>query len=490
MPKIPLSDIPRFYSHTLGVDEIAVVHGYDNLSWGALDRASTEMAWSLKARGVGQDDFVTLALPNGCAFFIATFAIWKVGATPHVVSWKLPQAEFDEILELLRPKLVITGDPSQSTAHPSVTPTELQSSHHQDLPPLMAKSWKAMSSGGSTGRPKIIVDHLPTEFDPDLAVLKLPKQGVVLNPGPLYHNAPFVAAHYALCRGNRVVCMERFDPESTLRLIDAHKVNWISMVPTMMGRIWRLPPDLRDSFDLSSLETVWHMAAPMPVWLKKAWIDWLGAGKIWELYAGTERTGRTTISGADWLNHPGSVGRPDPDCFVEIRDEAGATLPSGAVGEIYFGRRDPAQPYHYIGAESRVLAGDLESLGDYGWLDDDGFLYLADRRTDLIISGGANIYPAEVESALMEHPGVDVAVVIGLPNDDLGAQVHAIVRRRDDFLEADGEEELAAFVRQKLALYKTPRSYEFTNEDLRDDAGKVRRSKLREDRLADAGKIP
>ncbi|MBS0333470.1 MAG: AMP-binding protein, partial [Proteobacteria bacterium] len=334
----------------LGADGIAFVQGPDSLSWGALDRASTEMAWALKARGVGQDDFVTVALPNGGAFYIATFAIWKAGATPHVVSWKLPEAEFHEILELLRPKLVIAAYPSQGTAHPSVTPAELQSGRHEDLPLLTATCWKAMSSGGSTGRPKIIVDHTPAEFDPDQAALKLPSRGVVLNPGPLYHNAPFVVTHYALFRGNRVVGMERFDPEAALRLIDAQQVGWVSMVPTMMARIWRLPPEVRESFDLSSLETVWHMAAPMPVWLKKAWIDWLGAEKIWELYAGTERTGRTTIGGVDWLSHPGSVGRPDPDCFVEIRDEAGARLPPGAVGEIYFGRRDPARPYHYIGA--------------------------------------------------------------------------------------------------------------------------------------------
>ncbi|HUO11661.1 MAG TPA: AMP-binding protein, partial [Caulobacteraceae bacterium] len=302
----------------------------------------------------------------------------------------------------------------------------------------------------------------------------------IVNPGPLYHNAPFTQTHRALFRGDTVVGMARFDPEETLRLIAEHRARWINMVPTMMLRIWRLPHDVRIRYDLSSLTHVWHMAAPMPPWLKEAWIDWLGPERIWEFYGGTEGQGATVISGTEWLSHRGSVGRPVLS-EMRILDEAGEPLPTGAVGEIYMRPLSGNATYHYLGAEARSAAEGFESIGDFGWMDADGYLYLADRRTDLILSGGANIYPAEVEAALMEHPDVEVAVVVGLPDEDLGAAVHAIVKPQTGA--SLDEASLAAFVAERLARYKTPRSYEFTGEALRDDAGKVRRNRLRDERI-------
>ena len=178
------------------------------------------------------------------------------------------------------------------------------------------------------------------------------------------------------------------------------------------------------------------------------------------------------------------MGRPPPDNVFRIRDEGGNDLPAGEIGEIYMKPASGPANSHYIGADNRFSEDGLQSLGDFGHLDADGYLYLADRRTDLILSGGANIYPAEVENALMEHPGVDVAVVIGLPHEDLGAAVHAIVKPRAEWPERVNADTLATFMRAKLALYKNPRSYEFTEENLRDDAGKVRRSLLRKERVA------
>lgn len=482
MPELPLARIPGFYVEQLGADAPAIVHDHEVVSWGELDRASTRLAWGLRGRGVGKDDLVTLALPNGGMFYKLTFALWKLGATPHIVSWKLPQAELQAILELARPRLLVSSIAELNHASLGVTPESLESDIEQLLPEVVATYWKAMSSGGSTGRPKIIVDHLPAMAETAAVSTRLPQRGAILNPGPLYHNGPFLMTHRALFQGNTVVGMKKFDAEEALRLIAEHGLQWVAMVPTMMARIWRLPDDVRKKYDLSSLATVWHMAAPMPVWLKEAWIDWLGPERIWELYGGTERVGGTTINGVEWLTHKGSVGRANPGCVIQIRDDAGKPAPTGEVGEIFLGQTAGGKTYHYIGADSRSDGG-LESVGDFGWLDAEGYLYLADRRTDLILSGGANIYPAEVENALIEHPGVEGAVVIGLPDEDLGARVHAIIRPRPDWAGEVTAEALAAFVRGKLALYKTPRSYEFTQEELRDDAGKVRRSKLREERL-------
>jgi bile acid-coenzyme A ligase len=275
--------------------------------------------------------------------------------------------------------------------------------------------------------------------------------------------------------------MPKFDPEDLLRLIDAHAVEWVNLVPTMMSRIARLPEDVRARHDLSSLRTLWHTAAPIPPWLKEFWIDWIGPERIWEMYGGTEGFATTQLNGVEWLAHRGSVGRSQSE--ILIRGEDGQALPAGEVGEIYMRGRGEYKPtYAYRGAESRRLDDGYESFGDYGWLDNDGYLYIADRRTDMILSGGSNIYPAEVEAALMEHPAIETAIVIGLPDDDLGAVPHAILKPEQG-VAPPGFDELHDFAAARLVRYKVPRSFEFTDEPLRDEAGKVRRSRLRAERL-------
>jgi bile acid-coenzyme A ligase len=250
-------------------------------------------------------------------------------------------------------------------------------------------------------------------------------------------------------------------------------------VPTMMKRIIRLPDDVRSSYDLSSLRTVWHLAEPCPPWLKQAWIDWLGPERILELYAGTEAQVATIISGTDWLEHRGSVGRP-VNGDVQITDENGDELPPRAVGEVWLRRWRETPTYHYVGAEARARDGGWESLGDMGWVDEDGYLYLSDRMADMILVGGENVYPAEVEAAIQEHPAVRSCAVIGLPDDDLGNRIHAIVEASPDELDPD---ELLTFLADRLARYKLPRTIELVDSPLRNDAGKVRRSALREARL-------
>lgn len=437
-------------------------------------------ARALAGLGVQKGDFVAIVLPNGAAFLELAYAAWALGAVPAPLSHRLADFELTEILRLLGPQLVVIDDAARVLDWPTVTAvhTDDLSQDTSPLPVVTSPCLKAIASGGSTGRPKVIIDSAPALNDPDMPVLAMRPGDVVLNPGPLYHSAPFGVNVMALGWGMHVVITPRFDAVETLRLIERHRVTWLFQVPTMMHRIWTGPE--RSQFDISSLEAVLHIAAPCPPWLKRAWIDWVGAQAIWEIYTGTESMGGTAINGVDWLERPGSVGRVLPGYRMRVLDEAGADCPPGVIGEVYFlPDRGQGATYRYIGAEART-AGEWETFGDMGHVDADGFLFLADRRVDLIVSGGANIYPAEVEAAIDAYPGVLCSVVVGLPDADIGQRAHAIVQTAAGL----DEIELRAFLAERLAPYKRPRSIETTTEALRDDAGKVRRQALREVRIA------
>lgn len=448
-------------------DRPALTDERRTLSRGELDRLANRTARVLAGKGVEAGDLVTIALPNCVEFVAAAIACWKLGAVPQPVSARLPERELHAIVELARSRIVVR----------SIDDVASDGVDDGPWPDATSNPWKAMTSGGSTGRPKLILAGTPGVVDSDAApLLRMKLDGVHLMPGPLYHNGPFVWTTTALLAGNHVVLGGRFDAERTLALVDQYKPDSMYLVPTMMARIWKLPPEVRERFDVSSLEVVWHLAAPCPPWLKQAWIDWLGADVIWELYAGTEAQSATIISGREWLEHRGSVGRPTPG-HMKIVGLDGSDLPSGEIGEIYMRASEDGsvKTYEYVGAQARTLPGGWESLGDMGWMDDDGYLYLTDRRTDMILVGGANVYPAEIEAALDEHPRVRSSCVVGLPDDDLGSRVHAIVQTDDGT--AIPEDELRAHLEQRIVRYKLPRSFEFVGESLRDDAGKLRRSK-------------
>jgi len=465
-------------------DRPAVTSGGTRLTRRQLDHAANALARDLAGRGVGEGDMVTIALPNSTGWFVAVAAAWKLGAIPQPISGKLPAPEVAAIIELADPAVVIGGSFDAAEGRPWV-PEGYRPPSDTDVSPLpdaVSPAWKAPTSGGSTGRPKLIVSGEPSTLDPDGPVpLRNRRDGCLVMPGPLYHNGPIVWACQALLWGGHVVAMPRFDPEATLAAIEEHRAEVVYLVPTMMKRIWRLPTEVRDRYDLSSLVTVWHLAEPCPMWLKEAWIGWLGPERIVELYAGTEAQVATVITGTEWLEHRGSVGRPVAG-DVMICDPLGQEVPARTEGEVWLrsGRERPT--YRYVGAEARRREGGWESLGDHGYVDEDGYLYLGDRMQDMILVGGANVYPAEVEAALQEHPAVRSCAVIGLPDDDTGSRVHAIV-------EADGTEvspaELLAFLTQRLARYKLPRTVELVDQVLRDDAGKVRRSELRRQRVVD-----
>jgi bile acid-coenzyme A ligase len=481
LAEIAMAALLRHNAARHGAEAPALIYSGEVVSWGELEARANRRARLFHDLGVRRGDFVTLALANSNFLYECSFAVWKLGATPNVVSHRLPDAEFSAIIELVEPSLVVT-ETVRGVAGRAATSAQMSADNYSSEPlreGAPSTFWKAMTSGGSTGRPKVIVDHRRAVWDVALPHLQQRPDEVMLNPGPLYHNAPFIFSHIALFLGNTVIGMSRFDAEEALRLIETHRVAWVNFVPTMMHRIWSLPPQVRQSYDLSSLRVVWHMAAPMPVWLKEQWIDWLGPERIFELYGGTERQGSTVISGVEWIAKKGSVGRLATAGRLQVFRDDGVPCKPAEAGEVYF-QPEGGVTYHYIGAEAKVRDGGWESIGDIGWLDEDGYLFLADRRTDLILRGGANVYPAEVEAALDAHPGVASSVIVGLADPDLGQRVHALVQPQPD-AELDPTE-LDGFLAERLVRYKLPESYEFVADPLRDDAGKVRRSALRDER--------
>ena len=464
----------------------AIVCGDTAIDRGDLDRLTNQAARHLQAIGVEPGSLVTIALPNSIEHLVTAFAAIKIGAIPMPVSHRLSESEFNDIVELAAPAVVVGS--AVATTAPSLPAGW---SEHLDLDdgplpvPPMAESWKAMTSGGSTGRPKVIVTKSPPVLDPSARPVRMQVDGTQLVAGPLYHHGPFMFSMLGLFTGATIVLMERFDAAEALRLIELHQVDWTFLVPTMTHRIWRLPEEERERYDLSSLATVFSTGAPWPVWLKEAWIGWLGPERILESYGGTESQGGASIDGHEALRKPGSVGRPVAHAKLRILDDEGRDVATGVIGEIYFlPTAGQGATYRYIGAEPRAIDG-WETLGDLGYLDEDGYLYLVDRRTDMIVTGGANVYPAEVEGVLELLPFVRSAAVLGLPDDDLGQRVHAVVDIADH--EEPTHEALAAHGRAHLSPYKVPRSFEIVREPLRDDAGKLRRSRLRDERLTRQG---
>ncbi|HEX2038799.1 MAG TPA: AMP-binding protein, partial [Acidimicrobiales bacterium] len=338
--------------------------------------------------------------------------------------------------------------------------------------------------------PKIIVDPTPFEWSPALlaesarAWSGMGEREVQLVVGPFYHNLPFSWAHLGLFLDHHLVVMERFDAARALDLVERHRVTFVPLVPTMMRRML-LVPDVHQR-DLSSLKAVFHTAAPCPEPVKRGWIELVGPERVYELYGATEATGTCMIRGDEWLAHPGSVGRPSADTEVRILDESRRDVPVGEVGEVFMRRLSGVATYRYVGSPPAATTDEgFVSVGDLGRLDADGYLYLADRRADLVITGGANVYPAEVEAALIAHPGVLDVVVIGLPSEEWGRSVHAVVQPVDPAA-PPSEEDLARHCRERLTPYKVPKSFELVAELPRNEAGKVRRSALAAERATPA----
>ncbi len=465
---------------------VAVTSHEGSISRAQLDAQSDLWAGELVSLGVRAEDYVCLVLPNGLAFVCVLLGTWKLGAIPVPLNDRLAPPELAALLDLIGPSLVVGGGCGQSAEedHPRL-PAGHRPSPHPEIaldPGAVSPSWKGMASGGSTGRPKVIVSAEPAVVTSSLVGhdARLEAGEVSLITAPLSHNGPFYSLVRTLVRGGRVVLDDRFEPERFLAAIDRERVTEVYLVPTMMSRIWKLPEEVRRRHRLSSIRTATHMGAPCPPWLKRAWIDWLGADRIVELYGNTEGLVTFMATGRQWLDRPGTVGLPLGG-EVQVRAEDGTPLPPGASGLIWV-RRDPAlgPTYRYVGAEARADGEGWETAGDIGHLDEDGYLYIDERESDMMLVGGLNVYPAEVEAAILEHPAVLDCCVIGLPDEDLSQVPHAII-----YASANSDEaEISGHARRRLTGYKRPRSYEFVSAPLRDAAGKVRRRELIRARLA------
>lgn len=464
-------------------DRVALRCEEEALTYPELQAAVERAAGELHRAGVGPGDIVAVALPNGIDFMVAVFAAWRLDAVPFPLAHHLPERERDALLALAAPALVVgASHPDWPGRHAE----ELRSAPPGDpLPPATGEHpWKVIGSGGSTGLPKLILAGVPATVDPSVPRYTVTTDDVVLVPGPLYHQGPFIFATAGLLTGGSVVIARRFDPAETLRLIERHRITWTFLVPTMTHRIWRLPQAVRDAADLSSLRLLFSTGAPWPTWLKQHWLAWLGPDRVIEWYGGTEEQGGLRITGQDAVDHPGSIGRADGDTRVLAPD--GSPAAPGEVGELVFRARPTG--HHRLLGSGDAPPTEWRGYGDLAWIDEDGWVHLADRRTDLIVSGGVNVYPAEVEGALEAHPWVQGAVVVGLPDDDLGRYVHAVVHLDPAAPSHRAEETLLAHLRDRIAGPKIPRRFEFVTTPLRDDAGKVRRSAIRDQRLAGAGR--
>lgn len=471
----------------------AVVHVTDEgtrvVTRGELVTWAAATARRLSECGVGAGDIVAVVSPNAPEVFVVSLASWMLGAVPMPLSHKLPEHERRAIASTAAPRACLVQPLGECpfVELPSMPPADPATFVEPTSPEPVSPHWKAIATGGSTGVPKVVLDNEPAVVDPLAPAYGMVVDGVQLVTSPLSHSGGFINSVNGLLLGNTLVLAQRFDAEQTLALIDAHQVDWVLLVPTMQHRVWRLGPEVRSRYDLSSLRVVMASGGPYPAWLKAEMIGWLGPDRVMEVYGGTERLGGTAISGREALERPGSVGRPRPGFEVRIADADGAEVTVGDVGEVWFrvaGRDTPT--YTYVGVDGRARDG-WDTYGDLGYVDADGYVYLVDRRTDLIVTGGANVYPAEVEAVLSSHPTVRSVAVIGLPDGDLGQRVHAVcdVGRDGVAGEPDGSlvDELRRFAAEHLVPYKVPRTVELVTEYLRDDAGKVRRAALRDARI-------
>jgi long-chain acyl-CoA synthetase len=464
----------------------------------------SRLAQGLRGLGLAEGDVIAVFLRNGVEYADVVHACRIAGIYYCPINWHFTAAEIDYILADSGARALITSqdllDGLQGDLRTDLPwrvagarePAQdyeawLAAQDLYDGPPAAPRGHMAYTSG-TTGKPKGVLRHaFPLDELPrrQAAGRALIQAGYGLHPGartlltaPIYHSAPSVYFQNALMFSERVVLTQRFDPEQFLQLVQEHRIDTAYMVPIMYVRLLRLPREVRERYDTSSLRFIASTGSPCAPEIKKAMIEWLGP-IVNETYASSEAGLVTFIGAEDALTHPGSAGRPLLDAQVRILDRQGQALPAGEVGLIYV--RQPAYAdFSYKGREEarRQMERDgLVTLGDMGYLDAEGFLYVCDRDSDMVISGGVNIYPAEIENELLRHPGVADCAVIGVPDAEYGEQLLALVETSQSGTLP--EQELRDWLKGKLATYKLPRSFVFQPLP-RDDNGKIAKRKLRD----------
>jgi long-chain acyl-CoA synthetase len=470
-----------------------------------LSARANQLSRALRARGLRAGDGVALMCHNAAEFAEVWAAAWQAGLRLTAINWHLGGDEAGYIVDDCEAKAFIAASRFAAAAGPAAA-----ASPHarvrlaigggaggvdgfdpyddalaaEDAAPLDDPVLGSMMlyTSGTTGRSKGV--HRPSV--PELVARGIAAYGyregnVHLCTGPMYHTAPLtISMSIPLQAGVPLVVMDRWDAEDTLRLVDAHRVTHTHMVATMFHRLLALPEHVRAKYDVSSLLAVVHGAAPCPVDVKARMIEWFGPVLV-EYYAATEGAGTIVFSDV-WLTKPGTVGKPNPPEQVKVGDERCEPLPAGEVGMVWL--RAPANDrFRYFKDDAKTESayrGDYFTLGDMGYLDEDGFLFLTDRSANLIISGGVNIYPAEVDAVLLTHPAVGDVATIGIPHDDWGEEVRAVVQPADG-VEPTGElaADLVAWCRDRLAHFKCPRQVDFVAELPREESGKIFKHRLR-----------
>ncbi|SDH32020.1 AMP-binding protein [Nonomuraea jiangxiensis] len=493
---VDVGRLPGFYAIGAADPDRTAVIDTDGaeISYGALLARVNQVCHGLRARGIGTGDVVAGVLPNGIDALVMVMATGQIGLYYVPVNWHLTAPEMAYILKDCDAKLVVTS-PDHAMPGAEIGTDGLAAGQPDTAPGERTAGAVMWYTSGTTGFPKGVQRPLPgaepealvplyTWFFGEVVDLR-PGAEVHLVTSPMYHSAPCAHAQFALHLGHTVVITSRFDPENVLELIERYQVSNAMMVPTMFHRMLRLPEDVRNKYDLSSLRQVIHTAAACPVSVKRQIMDWWGP-VLYEYYGSTESTIAFAVKPHDWLARPGTVGRPAPTFEVKILDEAGQELPPGEPGMIYVKsamgtfeyRKDPAKT-------AASMRGEWYTPGDIGYLDADGYLFLCDRRTDLIVSGGVNIYPAEIEAALLEHPAVAEVAVIGVPDEEWGHNVVALVQPAEGV--TPGPELTASLLEHceaRIARFKHPKVVEYRDRLPRTPTGKLSRSKVRQDYLS------
>jgi long-chain acyl-CoA synthetase len=497
-----------------------------------IERRIRQAASGFEALGVTAGDGVALYLRNDYPFFEASLGASTVGAYPVALNWHATAAEAEYLLQDSAAKvLVIHADllgAIREAIPPSVrvlvvpVPAEIQRAYGLTIDQCRvaadAVNWETwredfsdrarppspmpstiIYTSGTTGRPKGVKRAMASAEQTAVRARMLAQSygftdylergGEITTAvvGPIYHSAPNAHANFCFRHGANVVLMPRFDPEELLRQIEQRRITHLNMVPIMFNRLLKLPAEVRARYDLSSLKFVAHAAAPVAPAIKRAMIDWWGP-VICEYYGSTEMGNVTFCTATEWLAHPGTVGRPMPGAVVKVIDADGRELPPREIGEV-IGRMAGSVDFTYQNDEEKRRRMEKQGLvtpGDVGYFDEDGYLYLCDRATDMIISGGVNIYPAEIEAELHKMPEIADCAVFGIPDDEFGEAVCAYVQPQPgvDLAETD----VRAFLRQQIAGYKMPRVWEFVADLPREDSGKIFKRKLRAPYWENAGR--
>ena len=476
-------------------------------TFGVLLERSRRLANTLRSIGIGPGDHIAAMLPNHSSFFEVLLGALESGLIVIPVNSHLAASEVAHVLADSDARAFVAHEALSDVARPAAKHLHGGSRFaigeiddfrpYSDLlvgdgavPRPRVAGATMMYTSGTTGKPKGVrrrhVDGDPDDLYGLVAEVTCRGFGVPVGPhthlvcGPLYHAGPFVGAFNSLHVGGTIVLMDKWTPQRCLALIAEHRIESTQMVPTMFHRLLSLPDAAREAADVSSVKSVFHTGAPCPVAVKQRMMEWWGP-VVYETYGGTESPG-TIATPRRWLERPGTVGKAIHGVTVRILDAHGHELPAGQVGEIWIeSAAGPSEYYKDREKTSQMRRGRMVTLGDVGYLDEDGYLFLRDRRIDLIISGGANIYPAEVEAALLEDPLIADVAVIGIPDEEWGEQVKAVVELRPGTAPGpSAEAEIIDRCRARIAHYKCPRSVDFIEHLPRLPNGKVEKRRLRE----------